>query len=325
MPCALLRPHDFRIWTQPCSRLERIADALLEPFIPTDVELDVQKKLLASRGLEIDQNVRRPVVLPEVFLTFYLDTTAHLERHGGEEQVQEWLRRRLGDATHATSTHVKREWKRIVYQAAADILNAVDGARSLKDVRARLRQGFGRVPTQRGIVYDMLVDDGEDCTIEELDRRVRRHLRTGFEALFTDRVEVRDGSRCGIVPRVCEQGLDGRWTFHGSRKKTEHICEQIAFLDRHARRVQAAASALVDQSPREDDRELGRKTLQRMELAASERKGQNCYGNKGIGGDISIAIECEPGETLLSTDQSFDLICPAIGVQHERFVGTRMP
>jgi hypothetical protein len=28
--------------------MDRIADALLEPFIPTDVELDVQKKLLAA-------------------------------------------------------------------------------------------------------------------------------------------------------------------------------------------------------------------------------------------------------------------------------------
>jgi len=258
-------------------------------------------------------------------VTFYLDTTAHLERHGGEEQVRERLDGRLADGTNATSTHVEREWKRIVYQAATDILNALDGARSLKDVRARLRQGFGRVPVQRGIVYDMLVDDGEDCTIGELDRRVRRHLRTGFEALFTDRINVRDGSRCGIVPRVADQDSAGKWTFHGSCKKTDDICEQLAFLERYESRVLAAASALVNNSPREADQELGRKTLQRMALAAAERKGQNCYGSKGIGGDISIAMECEAGETLLSTDQSFDFICPAIGVQHQRFDGTRIP
>lgn len=258
-------------------------------------------------------------------MTFYLDTTAHLERHGGEEAVRDWLDERLGEGPNATSTHVEREWKRIVYQAATDILNALNGAHSLGDVRARLRQGFGRVPVQRGIVYDMVVEDGDDCTIQELDRRVRRHLRSGFEALFTDRVAVRDGSGCGIALRTAEQDSDGRWTFHGSCKKTDEICEQLAFLERHERRVLDAASALAETSERPADRELGRKTLQRMRLARGERKGQNCYGNKGIGGDISIALECGSGETLLSTDHSFEVICPAIGADHERFDGNRMP
>jgi hypothetical protein len=171
----------------------------------------------------------------------------------------------------------------------------------------------------------MLVDDAEDCTLDELERRVRRHLRTGFEALFTDRVDVRDGSRCGIAPRPAVQASDGKWIFHGNCKRTENICDQVSFLGRHEGRVVAAASALVENSPREADRELGRKTLQRMALEPSDRKGTNCYGNKGIGGDISIALECENGETLLSTDHSFEYICPAIGVAYQRLAGTRMP
>jgi hypothetical protein len=41
-------PGRFQDLTSAMVPMDRIADALLEPFIPTDVELDVQKKLLAA-------------------------------------------------------------------------------------------------------------------------------------------------------------------------------------------------------------------------------------------------------------------------------------
>jgi hypothetical protein len=36
-------------------------------------------------------------------------------------------------------------------------------------------------------------------------------------------------------------------------------------------------------------------------------------------------MECTEDEVLLTTDRSFDQICPAIGVQHARIPGTRAP
>jgi len=257
-----------------------------------------------------------------VRLAYYLDTTAHLERHGGEQQVRDEIESRLGTEQHATSTHVEREWKRIVHGAAADILNAIKDAGSLQDVRAKLRQCYGRVATQRWLVYDMLVED-QHCSIEELERRARRALRTTFTAIFTDRVTVRDGSRCGIAPRAVIEDDNG-WRFPGTCQKTESICDQVSFLRARPEQVFDAANALLN-SPRDNDKKMGHHTIQRMELADSELKGQNCYGSNGVGGDISIALECGADETLLTTDHSFDLICPAIGAQHQRINATRMP
>ncbi len=56
--------------------------------------------------------------------------------------------------------------------------------------------------------------------------------------------------------------------------------------------------------------------LDRMPTADS--KGKACWGAAGLGGDICIALECAPEETLLTTDASFDLICPAVGINHHR-------
>jgi len=256
-------------------------------------------------------------------VAYYLDTTAHLERHGGEEGIRDLVESWLGDGTHVTSTHVEREWKRIVYGSASDVLNALPGARSLRDVRARLRQGFGREPVQRWLVYDMLMED-ETCSLEELERRARRFLRTGFEAMFTDRVEARDGSRCGIAPRTSVQEPNGQARFPGTCQKDQSICDQIAFLNGNRAKSLAAADAL-QKSARPDHQALGDKAQQLMGLPERERKGSNCYGGKGLGGDISIAAECGPDEILLTTDHSFDVICPAMGVRQQRFDGTRMP
>lgn len=257
-------------------------------------------------------------------MSYYLDTTAHLERYGGEQQVQDAIAAWLGEHQHYTSTHVEREWKRIVYGSTVDILNALPGAQSLADVRARLRQGFGREPAQRWMVYDMVIDD-ETSSIEELDRRARRFLRTGFHAMFTDRIEVRDGSRCGIAPREAAPGADGRMWFHGTCRKTETICDQLPFLDDRRDNILAAADAL-ERSDRDEHRKLGQKARKLMvELQEAERKGANCYGGKGLGGDISIAVECGRDEVLLTTDHSFEHICPAMGLHFRRFDGTRMP
>ena len=46
----------------------------------------------------------------------------------------------------------------------------------------------------------------------------------------------------------------------------------------------------------------------------SATKGKACHGANGIGGDICIALECGKDEVLLTTDRSFERICPAIDI-----------
>ncbi len=100
--------------------------------------------------------------------------------------------------------------------------------------------------------------------------------------------------------------------------KAEEICRQPEFLSQEVERARAAATAL-DGSEREGDRTMGQKANKALaDISKNATKGEACHGANGIGGDICIALECGPDETLLTTDESFDHICPAIGVGHER-------
>jgi hypothetical protein len=78
-----------------------------------------------------------------------------------------------------------------------------------------------------------------------------------------------------------------------------------------------AAAIALESSDRDNDKKMGKKA--RLALANDHRdatKGAACHGLNGIGGDICIALECAEDETLITTDKSFDLICPAIGRKH---------
>ena len=80
-----------------------------------------------------------------------------------------------------------------------------------------------------------------------------------------------------------------------------------------------AAAVALESSPRDADRKMGRKARLALEDQRHDStKGNACHASKGIGGDICIALECAEDETLITTDESFDLICPAIGRKHTR-------
>jgi hypothetical protein len=56
-----------------------------------------------------------------------------------------------------------------------------------------------------------------------------------------------------------------------------------------------------------------------------DRKGKNCWGPAGLGGDISIALECGSEEKLLTTDKSFEVIGTALGIDVQRIGATPPP
>ncbi|MHB1538695.1 MAG: hypothetical protein ACYCUM_13685 [Solirubrobacteraceae bacterium] len=67
-----------------------------------------------------------------------------------------------------------------------------------------------------------------------------------------------------------------------------------------------AAAQALENSPRAQDKRVGRQAsaiLTRM--PTNDSKGKACWGAAGLGGDIFIALECDPDETLLATDASF--------------------
>jgi hypothetical protein len=128
---------------------------------------------------------------------------------------------------------------------------------------------------------------------------------------------VRDGTNCDVARRRPHFNA-GKWQYKPQCKKTDDICDQPAFLAARRERAEKAARALLN-SRRKADRKMGENALAALQKDRSEAtKGKACHGDRGIGGDIAIALECDEGETLLATDESFDLICPALGLNHVR-------
>ncbi|HET7483816.1 MAG TPA: hypothetical protein VFJ64_00400 [Solirubrobacterales bacterium] len=254
---------------------------------------------------------------------YYLDTTALIERWAGEARVREEILALLDGGDHATSSHVRREWKRIIDGTAADVLNAIrDGQDDFGSIFARLAQGWGRQPGQRLRVLAMLANQLRNSSPVELQLRAQQILRCGSKQMFMHHIqEVRDGSECGLAKNEVRRGRDGRYALIDRCKRTDEICRQDQYVQDELPRWEGASQGLVDHSNRPSDQNMGKLGL---ELAASsaKRKGRNCYDKTG---DISISLECDPDEVLLTTDQSFESMATKTGMSVKRIKATSPP
>jgi hypothetical protein len=247
---------------------------------------------------------------------YYLDTSAHFERWAGTRDKRHEIDQLLGDATHATSEHARREWKRIADLAAAEVINAVERSADLSDVFTRLSQLPGRQPKQALRVLAIFVR-GRTTLDLTVAAKARAFLRTGSRVRFEYRIDdIRDGSGCQLARNEVGRDQDGRLALEWRCAKREMICDQLNFISARAASYRAVGGALAANSgsSRARDKAMG--------LAASaaaenpvDGKGKNCYS---LLGDVSIAMECGAGETLLATDRSFDSIAPALGLLLKR-------
>jgi hypothetical protein len=248
---------------------------------------------------------------------YYFDTSAQLDRHCGEARIRRALKKLAMDSGGvATSTQVEREWNRIVLGALAALSRALRTAEDYTDVVRTLSKGYGRKPSQRWQVLN-LITENKTADLDEVAARLQDYRRIRARAMWrTGLREVRDGTKCGVARRRLEYD-GGRWAYHDTCRKIEEICDQPAFLEENRDRAEAAARALLD-SDREGDRKMGKKALNALsDEDRRSTKGAACHGGGGIGGDICIALECEEHEVLVSTDASFDLICPALGLKRQ--------
>jgi hypothetical protein len=218
---------------------------------------------------------------------------------------------------HATSTQVEREWNRIVYSVCVGLRNALATSRDWTDVVGKLSMGYGRAAARAMQVTHWIT--GSDTTdfrivakrLDDFQRiRARVHFKVGIST-------VRDGTNCDVARRR-PRFRAGKWRYEPQCKKTQDICDQPAFLAARRERAEKAARALAA-SRRKADRKMGENALAALQEAdPAATKGKACHADKGIGGDIAIALECEKDEILLTTDESFDFICPALGLAHLR-------
>lgn len=148
----------------------------------------------------------------EALWRFFLDTSVHIERHAGSGEVRRTIRDLLDEEHHATSSHARREWKAAIEAATAEVLNAIDDSEDLRDLAARCGQGWGRRPGQRWRVISMLAGGRLD-DLDAMAIRTRTFIRSESQALFEHRVEVRNGSDCGLAKERVMEEPSGRFLF----------------------------------------------------------------------------------------------------------------
>lgn len=254
---------------------------------------------------------------------YYLDTTALIERWAGEPAARDAVRRYLRNESHATSTHVRREWVRLIEGTAADVINAInDGEEDLTAIFARLSQGWGREQGQRLRILAMLAGGKRQVNVTELRTRSQQLLRTGSQELFEHHLdEVRDSSECGLARNRVEASRGGRLKLIDTCKRTDDICRQDQFVAENEGSWAAASQGLAEHGITDADRKMGKVGI-KVGGDPPIGKGKNCYGRTG---DISISVECGEGETLLTTDRSFEAIAKARRISVTRFQGTAPP
>lgn len=240
-----------------------------------------------------------------------------MERIGGRGEVRVRLANLLAEGGHSTSTQVLREWNRIVLAGLVRLRNVLPAANDRTDIVARMREGaFGRDGVRRWQVTEWVM--GSDSDLKVVEMRAAHYQRIRARAQFKMGIAtVRDGTECGVaVRKPYVQG--GTWRYDEMCKKSEDICVQPSFLEEHRTRALDAAKAL-EGSDRPGDRDMGVKAKKNLEdLDVRATKGKACHGGGGLGGDICIALECGADEVLLTTDASFELLCPALGLKYER-------
>jgi hypothetical protein len=205
----------------------------------------------------------------------------------------------------------------------ADVLNAMaEGQEDLGSIFAKLSQGWGREAGQRLRILALLAGQNRYVSTVELRLRARLLLRSSSRLMFGHHVdEVRDASGCGLARREVEALRTGRLTLVDKCRRTDQICRQDRFIEERKEYWQDASQALVDHATRKSDQKMGKLGL---EIAAKplQGKGKNCYGRTG---DISISLECDSDETVLTTDQSFEAIAKGRGFAVKRVAPTGRP
>lgn len=241
--------------------------------------------------------------------TRFADTTAFFEWHAGTSQARDRVRELL-DPTKSeivTSEAVEREWKRIICDAASKIDKASEQA-DLSLLFAELSVGFGREPAQRLRTLAMLAGPTQQVSRAELklrsDQLLRGDLNTRFAALAAS---IRRRSSCGLATQQPHADREG-WTLKKTCRIREGICDHEARLEGDAARWSAGAATLNEAG--QPHKKMG-KTAEKMLTDARVRTGKNCYAATG---DLFIALDCDPGEELVTTDAVFDILASAMQI-----------
>jgi len=133
-------------------------------------------------------------------------------------------------------------------------------------------------------------------------------MRLGVDHLIEQVAsEVRTPSECPLATAV--PVLESGWQLRTTCKRGEGICARVDRVSADLERWTAGAEALLESDSPEYKR-MGRLAVT-MANEPDKRTGKNCYASTG---DLAIALDAHPGDEVVTTDRSFEVLGPAMGL-----------
>jgi hypothetical protein len=234
------------------------------------------------------------------------DTTALFELHAGTASTRKQAQKLLQPTADVeTSEHVLREWKRILFEAVRVIEEAADTEPDVSALLSRMALGYFRQPAQRLRALAIIVGGSSTTDMVAIKVRAGQLLRGDAERLLRASVSaVKRTSDCGLAKQVAQQTPSG-WTLKVTCKKREGICGHEERIEQQLARWRAGAAAL-----RASDRYATMGTVaEQMAASPRDRTGSNCFNKTG---DLAIAMDCNEGDVIVTTDRSFETMAQAM-------------
>ncbi|RME42499.1 MAG: hypothetical protein D6791_17570 [Chloroflexi bacterium] len=244
----------------------------------------------------------------------YLDTTIQLSKLFAPYVVRERIRHQLEGHPCVASRYTRMEYMRwlepcvVLHQLLHEEL-ARDPIMALSEVQARALLAFGRRRNKMLSILTWLhrYSSGDArIALFRLENLIEYQLAELFDAGVT---ELPDPIVCPLMDlRAIREDDEFRLEPDIPCRKGRMPCHIVEFLARHRVELQTLAKALATDYPKMAA------ACHRVLADPNEAQGSTC---KTLG-DVIIALQTPHNAILYTTDTSFDIICPTLGIQHIR-------
>ena len=245
---------------------------------------------------------------------YYLDTTIQLSKLFAPQNIRNHIKDQIEIHTCVTSRYVLMEYLRWLepsihlHQLLQEEIDR-DPITALSEVQARILLTFGRQQNKMFTIL-MWLCRYYNHNIWNLFLQLERLIEGQFKKLFyKDINELSDSIACPLMDlHAILENTNYRLEPNIPYRQGQMPCYIATFLNEHRLELKALSEVLNAAYPKMA--EACRRVLSKPEDA----QGNIC---KTLG-DIIIALQTPDEAILWTTDASFALICPTLGIRHFR-------
>lgn len=247
-------------------------------------------------------------------MIYYLDTTIQLSKLFAPSSVRHAIKERITEHPCVVSSYARMEYLRwlepcvAVHQLLQEEI-AYNRTTALSEVQARILLAHGRNQNKMLSILTWLL------RLYNPDARMLLfYLKTlieyEFHEVFTQGIELLpDPIACPLMDlRAIPQATGYRLEPALAYRRSTMPCHIVDFLQEHRIALQDLALALHQTYPQMAE------ACWRVLENPTDAQGNTC---KTLG-DVIIALQTPADAVLWTTDASFDLICPVLGISHLR-------